>query len=65
MPGFVDRDEVRRLVEEEGAQLVEVLPKEDFDWQHLPGARNIPLKAFDVSTLDPARPVIPYCNDFQ
>jgi hypothetical protein len=33
-PGSVTRDEVRRLVEA-GAQLVEVLPRDEFDDEHL------------------------------
>jgi integrase len=42
-PTPVSRDEVRHLVEA-GAQLVEVLPREEFDHEHLPGAINLPLK---------------------
>lgn len=51
----------------DGAQLVEVLPAEEYGWAHLPGARNLPLKELDddaVSALDRARPVVVYCNDF-
>jgi rhodanese-related sulfurtransferase len=40
MPVSIDRDEVRRLLEE-GAQLVEVLPAPEYEDEHLPGARNI------------------------
>jgi len=46
--------------------LVEVLPREDFDWAHLPGARNLPLKELDADAaagLDRSLPVIVYCND--
>jgi rhodanese-related sulfurtransferase len=63
----VDRDEVRRL-QEQGAQVVEVLPAEDYEWQHLAGAVNLPLKELDAASarrLDPSRPVVVYCNDFQ
>jgi rhodanese-related sulfurtransferase len=67
MPRAIDRDRVQELVRE-GAQLVEVLPKEDYEDEHLPGAINIPLKelnAAGASGLDRARPVIVYCYDYQ
>ena len=41
MPTARFRDEVRRLVEEE-AQLVDVLPPDEYEDEHLPGAINIP-----------------------
>jgi hypothetical protein len=37
MPTEIGREAAQQLVAE-GAQLVEVLPKEEFDEQHLPGA---------------------------
>jgi rhodanese-related sulfurtransferase len=49
-----------------GAQLVEVLPRGEYEEQHLPGAINIPLKELDaeaVAGLDPTGPVIVYCWD--
>jgi phage shock protein E len=64
-PRSVTRDEVRRLLEA-GAQLVEVLPGEEFDDEHLPGAINVPLKSLTAETsaqLDRSRPVIVYCWD--
>ncbi len=67
MPTDVFRDDVRRLVEE-GAQLVEVLPQEEYEEEHLPGAINIPLKELDRETAAPLRrgqPVIVYCHDYQ
>jgi len=67
MPTPIDRDEVQRLVAE-GAQLVEVLPHEEFEDQHLPGAINIPLKTLDAETtrrLERERPVIVYCHNYQ
>jgi rhodanese-related sulfurtransferase len=66
MPEAIDRHELQRLVQEEGAQLVEVLPKEEYDEEHLPGAISIPLRRLDREArdvLDPARPVIVYCWD--
>jgi rhodanese-related sulfurtransferase len=68
VPAAIDRDEVARLLREEQAQLVEVLPADEYDDEHLPGAINIPLKLLDANTagqLDPARPVIVYCYDYQ
>ena len=65
MPRPIERDDVRRLLDE-GAQLVEVLPAEDFDEEHLPGAINIPLRRIDEQArerLDPSRPVVVYCWD--
>ena len=65
MPTTIGRDELRELTGQ-GAQLVEVLPADDYDWAHLPGAVNLPLKQLDVRAgqLDRSRPVIVYCNDF-
>jgi rhodanese-related sulfurtransferase len=68
MPNPVDREEVQRLLREEQAQLVEVLPRDDYEDEHLPGAINIPLKTLDgetVEALDRQRPVIAYCYDYQ
>jgi rhodanese-related sulfurtransferase len=63
----IDRDQVQRLLDE-GAQLVEVLPEAEFEYERLPGAINIPLKTLDatsVAALDRSRPVIVYCYDTQ
>jgi rhodanese-related sulfurtransferase len=65
MPARVDYDGVRQLLDE-GAQLVEVLPAEEYEEEHLPGAINIPLKTLDADStaqLDRGRPVIVYCWD--
>jgi rhodanese-related sulfurtransferase len=65
MPREIERAEVRRLLDG-GAQLVEVLPAEEFKEDHLPGAISIPLRHIDangVSALDKSRPVIVYCWD--
>lgn len=65
MPGGVGREDVYRLTGQ-AAQLVEVLPAGDYDWAHLPGAVNLPLKELDAKTgqLDRSRPVIVYCHDW-
>jgi phage shock protein E len=65
MPKEIDRDEIRRMVES-GAQLVEVLPAEEYLEDHLPGAISIPLRRIDIEGtkgLDQNRAVIVYCWD--
>lgn len=66
MPTAVDRFEVERLIREEQAQLVEVLPTAEFNEEHLEGAIHLPLKNLSVdraTVLDRRRPVIVYCWD--
>jgi hypothetical protein len=36
MPAVIGRDQLQKLTGE-AAQLVEVLPAEDYEWAHLPG----------------------------
>lgn len=65
MPTEIDRQEVQKLVER-GAQLVEVLPVDEYEEDHLPGAINLPLRRLEteaVRILDRGRPVIVYCWD--
>jgi rhodanese-related sulfurtransferase len=65
MPTDIALEELQPLLRE-GALLLEVLPKREFDEEHLPGARNIPLKqltAETVASLDRSRPTIVYCWD--
>jgi rhodanese-related sulfurtransferase len=67
MHKIVGREEVRRLMRD-GAQIVEVLPQEEYEDEHLPGAVNIPLKDLDAKSaarLRKDRPVVVYCHDFQ
>lgn len=67
MPLAIDRARVLDLLEREHAQLVEVLPRDEYDEEHLPGAIHLPLKSLHVSAaataLDRTRPVIVYCWD--
>jgi len=67
MPTVIDRHRLRRLVEDEQAQLVEVLPRDEYDEEHLPGALHLPLKQLDADAarriLDATRPVVVYCWD--
>ena len=49
-----------------GAQLVEVLPEEEYNETHLPGATNLPLKQLDAQStalLDRSRAIVVYCWD--
>ena len=65
MPESIDRRQVEQLLAE-GAQLVEVLPREEYEEEHLPGAIHISLRKIDADAnrlLDRERPVIVYCWD--
>jgi rhodanese-related sulfurtransferase len=67
LPTPIFRDEVRALLEE-GDQLVDVLPREEYEDDHLPKAINIPLKEMDretIAQLGRGAPVIVYCHDYQ
>jgi len=62
----IDYQGLRRLLDE-GGQLVEVLPADEYTEEHLPGAINIPLKELgpeSAAQLDKSRPVIVYCWDY-
>lgn len=66
MPTVIDRSQLRRLLDEDRAQLVEVLPRHEYDEEHLPGAVHLPLKGLDAAAarvLDITRPVVVYCWD--
>jgi rhodanese-related sulfurtransferase len=61
----IDYPRLRDLLDA-GAQLVDVLPAEEYAEEHLPGAINIPLKRLDresVAQLDRRRAVVVYCWD--
>lgn len=60
-----DRREVQALLDR-GAQLVEVLPLDEYDEEHLPGAISLPLRKLEKEAkqrLDPGKSVIVYCWD--
>jgi len=61
---LIGRDEVTTLVAG-GAQLVEVLPAEEYAEDHIPGALSYPLRRLDKEAggLDASRPIIVYCWD--
>jgi rhodanese-related sulfurtransferase len=61
----VDRRELQDLMAH-GAQIVEVLPAEDYEEEHLPGAVNIPLRKLEreaPARLSKDRAVVVYCYD--
>jgi len=66
MPTPIGRQEVQRLLAEEGSR--GLLPTKECAEEHLAGAVNIPLKELDERApqeLDRERPVVVYCNDYQ
>jgi phage shock protein E len=65
MSSLIDRGQLQKLVAD-GAQLVEVLPADEYKEDHIPGAISIPLRRLNRDTaaaLDGQRPVIVYCWD--
>jgi rhodanese-related sulfurtransferase len=66
MARAVDLHELRDLLDR-GAQLVEVLPREEYEQLRLPGALHLPLKELDTeragALLDRSRTVVVYCWD--
>jgi rhodanese-related sulfurtransferase len=67
MPTTIERSRLREMLAA-GAQLVEVLPRREYDEEHLPGAVSIPLRELNRTTtgqLDRSRPIIVYCYDYQ
>jgi rhodanese-related sulfurtransferase len=62
----IDRAELLRLIDTEDAQVVDVLPRTEYDESHLPGAVSIPLReltAETVADLTRDKPVVVYCHD--
>jgi rhodanese-related sulfurtransferase len=67
MPQDIQRAEVQRLVQG-GAQLLDVLPRADFEEFHLPGAINLPLahiRRDSMGDLQKQKPTVTYCYDTQ
>jgi len=66
MPKTIGRGEVQELAAS-GAQIVDVLPREEYSHAHLPGAINLPLKELtpDVAKfrLRGDTPIVVYCHD--
>jgi rhodanese-related sulfurtransferase len=67
MPERIEFQAFSRL-RDDGAQIVEVLPQEEFEWAHIPQAINLPLKELDATTaaakLHRDRDVVVYCHDY-
>jgi rhodanese-related sulfurtransferase len=65
-PRRIARGDVQRLVAA-GAQLVEVLPADEYAEEHLPGAAHLPLKSLTADSaaqvLGRGRPIVVYCWD--
>jgi rhodanese-related sulfurtransferase len=65
MPVTVDRAQLQGLLEG-GAQLVDVLPRKEYDEEHLPRAINLPLRRLEteaMTALDRSSPIVVYCWD--
>jgi rhodanese-related sulfurtransferase len=68
MPIEIRRKEVKTLVAQGRAQLVEVLSASAYKKEHLPQAVNIPLQSMNADTTKSLRKdvaVIVYCHDYQ
>jgi rhodanese-related sulfurtransferase len=62
----IELADLQRMIET-GAQLVEVLPADEYEEAHLPEAINIPLKQLDhtsTAALDRRRAIVVYCYDY-
>jgi rhodanese-related sulfurtransferase len=61
----IELADLQRLIDH-GARLIDVLPADEYEQAHLPGAINIPLKQLDQATtasLDRRRAIVVYCYD--
>lgn len=68
MPSEIRRKDVKTLVAQGRAQLVEVLPAAPYRREHLPQAVSIPLGEMNAETMRQLRKdqaVIVYCADYQ
>ncbi len=67
MPKMIELDEAQRLIAD-GAQVLDVMSRGEYEDSHLPGAIHISLKELDEQNarrLDRDRPIIAYCYDYQ
>jgi rhodanese-related sulfurtransferase len=65
MPRKVDRDQLQRLLDQR-TQLVDVLPRDEYEEEHLPRAISLPLRRIETeatTALDPSSPIVVYCWD--
>lgn len=66
MATVIDREAVQRLMDEESAVLIEVLPEEEFQRLHIQGAVNIPLERIGSecrARYQAEQRLIVYCSD--
>lgn len=64
----IDTAALRQMLEGDEIQILETLPQSEYDEEHLPGARCLPLPELTkeaVADLDPSKPVVVYCFDYQ
>jgi len=67
MPTEILLDELQRMLAA-NAQLVEVLPHNDYEKKHIPRAISLPLGEIDAKSaagLRRDRPLVVYCYDYQ
>ncbi|PLA74771.1 sulfurtransferase [Hydrogenovibrio sp. SC-1] len=65
---FTQCEEVKQLIKEQNAQLVDVRTPEEFAMSQLPGAVNLPLHEIHITAetkLDKNLPVIVFCRSGQ
>ncbi len=63
MVSNIDRFELLRLIEDEDAQVVDVLPEPEYTEAHIPDAINLPLRNLNTETVSALRrdkPVVVY-----
>jgi len=62
----IGREEVERLIAQ-GAQLLDVLPREQYEQEHIPGAISAPLSHLqqEAGQLPRNRAIVVYCYDSQ
>ena len=63
----ISREELWELIQSGTVVVLEALPPDHFDMEHLPGAKNLPLEGLDerVSALvsEKSSPIVTYCSD--
>ena len=70
MPEDISREQVQRL-QADGAALVEVLPREEYEREHMLGALSLPLAELSAASAErtlggqKTRAVIVYCQDIE
>lgn len=66
MPGEIDVAALQVMLSRGPVQLLEVLPHDEFEEEHIPGAISIPLReltAETVAELDSSATTVVYCWD--